>query len=385
MASPTKYTRQHDYVSYQNSNPNRPLPATKVNADLNAVALSTSEIIDFLKGIARADGKIQNGAIGFDQLSPALQSAGVAPADAWAASTDYTVGSSVIAEGALYRCQVSHTSGIFDTDLAKGRWLFIANIASGTQGPRGDQGPQGPEGPQGVPGPDSLSPSGTAGFAALSDGTKPVWAGFLQTGTGAVARAWQDKLRDFVSVKDFGAVGDAITDDTNAFKAAIVALPGGGVILVPRGARYRITASLPLHSGLEFRGEGCTNGVFGVPSGAERPSYIFLDADTGSLFTHSAGVQMESVRFYDLSFGTRADPNTTPRGSTTCFSFEGSYPNDIKHLTFVRCQFSNFGAYAIRVRDPLAPSANPDWNVCPVTMDTDAKGVPRRHRDHRVL
>jgi hypothetical protein len=58
MSYPTKYSRQYDYVSYQNGNPNRPLPADKINADLNQVALSTKEIVDFLKGIARADGKL---------------------------------------------------------------------------------------------------------------------------------------------------------------------------------------------------------------------------------------------------------------------------------------------------------------------------------------
>jgi hypothetical protein len=58
MAYPTKYTRQFDYQSYQNANPTRPLPADKVNADLNQVALSSRETIDFLKKSIRADGTI---------------------------------------------------------------------------------------------------------------------------------------------------------------------------------------------------------------------------------------------------------------------------------------------------------------------------------------
>lgn len=68
--------------------------------------------------------------------------------------------------------------------------------------------------------------------------------GFVQAGTGAVARFVQDKLREFVSVKDFGAVGDGVTDDTTAIQAAINSLgAGGGVVNFPPGV-YLISSTI---------------------------------------------------------------------------------------------------------------------------------------------
>jgi len=58
---------------------------------------------------------------------------------------------------------------------------------------------------------------------------------FLQAGTGAIPRSVQDKERDIVSVKDFGAVGDGVTDDTSAIQAAVNAVSDGGTIYVPSG------------------------------------------------------------------------------------------------------------------------------------------------------
>ncbi|PDT68125.1 hypothetical protein CO675_39450 [Bradyrhizobium sp. C9] len=187
------------------------------------------------------------------------------------------------------------------------------------------------------------------------------------TASGGVARSAAAMILDVGNIKNYGAVGDGVADDTAAFQAAIAALPGGGRIFVPRGF-HRITASLTLHSGLTFYGESCISRVFGLPTGTETPSHIFIDSDNLPLFVNVSGVSMESVNFTDISFSARLTPTTTPRGTATGFLFEGSAPSDIKNLTFNRCQFSNFGGYAIRAYDPTAPSANPDWNVCPATL-----------------
>jgi len=59
---------------------------------------------------------------------------------------------------------------------------------------------------------------------------------FTQAGSGAQQRTVESKLRDVVSVKDFGAVGDGATDDTAAFTNALNA--PGRIVVIPVGTYY---------------------------------------------------------------------------------------------------------------------------------------------------
>lgn len=85
--------------------------------------------------------------------------------------------------------------------------------------------------------------------------------GVKQPFTGAVARTQHDKNAEWVSVLDFGAVGDSDaagngTDDTAAILAAIASLATtGGIIYFPPG-RYKITSMLTLGKGVHLVGSG---------------------------------------------------------------------------------------------------------------------------------
>jgi len=63
---------------------------------------------------------------------------------------------------------------------------------------------------------------------------------FLPDGVGAISRTIPSKLKDIVSVKDFGAVGDGVADDTAAIQAALDATQA---ISFPAGT-YKVTSTL---------------------------------------------------------------------------------------------------------------------------------------------
>lgn len=71
---------------------------------------------------------------------------------------------------------------------------------------------------------------------------------FTQDGSGAIARTVQSKLEEYLSVTDFGAKGNGVDDDTNAFKAAITAAMATGRknVFVPVGD-YVISDELDLN------------------------------------------------------------------------------------------------------------------------------------------
>lgn len=107
--------------------------------------------------------------------------------------------------------------------------------------------------------PDRAVRAGTAlGFdeagnpVALALEVLPSAATATAIGAGAAVRTVTDKLRDHVSAKDFGAVGDGVSDDTNAILAALAAHRS---VFLPAGT-YRTSAPIVLGYGHTLYGEG---------------------------------------------------------------------------------------------------------------------------------
>lgn len=76
---------------------------------------------------------------------------------------------------------------------------------------------------------------------------------FIASGVGATARTSQNKMRDIVSVKDFGATGDGVTDDTAAIQTAIDS--GHTVLYFPENSTF-LTNGLTAVSNQTWTGGG---------------------------------------------------------------------------------------------------------------------------------
>jgi hypothetical protein len=105
---------------------------------------------------------------------------------------------------------------------------------------------------------------------------------YTQGATGSQQRTVENKLQEFVSVKDFGAVGDGVTDDTADIQAAIDAMntAGGGTVYLPstgRNSAYKVSSSLTLEQGVHLVGAGSNNTIIQMDGDFD---LIYMKRDT---------------------------------------------------------------------------------------------------------
>lgn len=143
---------------------------------------------------------------------------------------------------------------------------------------------------------------------------------FIQAGTGAVTRNMQDKVRESVSVKDFGAVGDGVTDDTAAIQAAIDSLPNGGTVQLPSGS-YKVSSQIQIQKPISLIGSlGNTFLLSNMTTGA------VLSLNTSSAWSFDTGPTISGIVF---------------KSSVVRSSGEFIKSNAVYYVTVKDCQFLN--------------------------------------------
>jgi hypothetical protein len=118
---------------------------------------------------------------------------------------------------------------------------------------------------------DSALRTDLANASASSAGSR--LSGFRQTGTGATARTVDDKLKEIISVKDFGATGNGSTDDTAAIALAIAATPTNGLLIFPSPGTYKTTSTLLIQKNISIEMQGTS--LINYVTAANTPAMLF--------------------------------------------------------------------------------------------------------------
>jgi hypothetical protein len=135
-----------------------------------------------------------------------------------------------------------------------------------------------------------------------------------QAGDGAVNRRLQDKMRESVSVLDFGAKGDGVTNDTAAFDAAVAT---GKTVTVPKPAVAYLVNGIQVVSNMQIIGEKSGECL--------GPEFLVAEDDGCVFFQPSATFDDIVTHCVFENFVMRAAPGVT--------GARGFYSEDKSHYT----------------------------------------------------
>lgn len=215
---------------------------------------------------------------------------------------------------------------------------------------------------------DAVEVTLSALISDLAGNSGSTLVGYKASLADSQLRTLSNKLLEQVSVKDFDAKGDGVTDDTLAFTRAIAS--GAKKILVPAGTYYFSTGpTWTGMSGISFIGDNAASSIFKWDNESfniKSPvncsfsnigfSPVANDLVTASSFTSVWVTNATNVIFRSCTFkGFGSLTNANKAGSTCLFVYAGdnttSYaaPGDTKDVKVIDCTFegdnrkTNFG------------------------------------------
>jgi hypothetical protein len=160
-------------------------------------------------------------------------------------------------------------------------------------------------------------------WTPINTGQNPNWGNavgpnastilYYPAGTGAVVTNVQDKLRETVSVKDFGAVGDGVIDDKPAIQIAINYLMAnnGASLYFPDGIYYLatpVTINFDAQNTMRLHGSSTSN-YFGFDTGGARITgavgmeSMFILTKTNLATAGGYGFECDHIFFKSASVG----------------------------------------------------------------------------------
>jgi parallel beta-helix repeat protein len=192
--------------------------------------------------------------------------------------------------------------------------------------------------------------------------------GITKRATGAELAKGLNAINGTVNVKDFGAVGDGVADDTVSIQAALNS--GSKKIYIPSGT-YRVTASLFVPSNVEIQGDGrftilqlaanfnvLYRGVLSI-NGTSNVKICDLSID-GQRGTYSSGINNAiDVNWTTNSGGAAGNSVTVERVYINNMGGAGiqclaSAATPSSNVTISFCEVSNTGAHGIIAQDYIS-------------------------------
>jgi hypothetical protein len=185
--------------------------------------------------------------------------------------------------------------------------------------------------------------------------------GFKQSNTSgflanAVGKTVNDKLQEFVSVKDFGAVGNGVINDTTAIKNAIdYGIANGQSVYVPSGTYIcspnvlLFTFSTSVTKTFTLFGDGATS-ILKIADGA-------VGGNNLRFFDMRPAVDMDLIELHGLVFDNNARNSTVPPTSS---AFEQSHTIRYAGATGFTTKLLRY--HNVIVKDPVADGMNNQGN-----------------------
>lgn len=213
------------------------------------------------------------------------------------------------------------------------------------------------------------APTPTEVFGVIEESTNAAFVEYDPQGAGAVQTTVQAKLRETVSVKDFGAVGDGIANDSAAIQLALNSIPAsGGKINFPKGTYLLKDIDIIDKEGISIDfGDSTIN----IAAGAQ---YAFKMENTSSLFKRGGiwenatfGTGSASVGLIWIDGGAWSNQvfnriNNDNASAPADFYYSNNTPalRNPSNFTFTQCFDRSFGCKYWFHYDAIAPTVNFD-------------------------
>jgi hypothetical protein len=196
-----------------------------------------------------------------------------------------------------------------------------------------------------------------------------------QSGTGAIARPVTDKIKEFVSVKDYGAIGDGVADDTTAI---INALAAQSNLYFP-GGTYRTTATIEIGDTKIVTGSGANTiikantNTFDTVAMIGRNSQLrdlVIDGGESALRLYGKTAPCQSNSIHDIKIRNAAIGIELDGYTSTTNICDG---NNVTNVVIEKP--TQYGVYVTRSDAGGYPNANKFTNVRVTSLGTNITGA----------